>query len=496
MKTDNLLRKLAALLMTFLFLTVLSIPILGQNNDNSLPQTGNVGVGTTTPSCKLQVAGASEFDSTAIFKDSVKIESDLMIKENVHLFGNFYYELFSATIGKYRLLHIDDNGKVDVAPNLYTSPNYALEIDGNLLVNGNLDYNVLRANRLAPIDSILALGDSTVFFNANYNRFYADLNGVFKGIGIGENTIARGNNSTAIGNQSIVDQYADDAHVMGKFVRAEGTADNSYTFGSGVNYGIPLSNPYANSFYVGFENEIAFVSRKTNNGDIRFGIGTADPITKLHVDGNVAMGKLGLNFRMGCDSTNGVIDLFSPNRLDNILISYYDPHDVHIGNPAPQGKANLKVNGKVGINTDTPLSMQDHILEIGSAGSQKAIVIRNTLDNGTENFAITGTGTVYIREMYAKTGTFPDYVFEDDYSLFSLSELELYINEHGHLPGIPTQAEVRANEDRFNVGQVVIKQLEKIEELTLYTIEQDKQIKELQGQLEQLQNIVGQLNNK
>ena len=82
-------------------------------------------------------------------------------------------------------------------------------------------------------------------------------------------------------------------------------------------------------------------------------------------------------------------------------------------------------------------------------------------------------------------GSFPDYVFKPEYKLRSLSELESYINTNGHLPNIPKAEEVEANGQ--NLGEIQKKLLEKIEELTLYTINQQKTIETLLQRIEKLE---------
>lgn len=76
-----------------------------------------------------------------------------------------------------------------------------------------------------------------------------------------------------------------------------------------------------------------------------------------------------------------------------------------------------------------------------------------------------------------------DYVFNKDYKLNSLEEVEKHIHEKGHLPNIPSADEVVRN--GINLGEMDAKLLEKIEELTLYSIEQNKQLKFQEGQLKQ-----------
>lgn len=73
----------------------------------------------------------------------------------------------------------------------------------------------------------------------------------------------------------------------------------------------------------------------------------------------------------------------------------------------------------------------------------------------------------------------PDYVFSDDYKLRDLTSLQIYINKNKHLPGIPTEAEVA--KDGIDVGEINVKLLEKIEELSLYVIQMEERIRKLEG---------------
>lgn len=75
-----------------------------------------------------------------------------------------------------------------------------------------------------------------------------------------------------------------------------------------------------------------------------------------------------------------------------------------------------------------------------------------------------------------------DYVFEKDYNLRPLAEVEAYVAENKHLPEVPRAKEFK--EKGYKVGDMDDLLLRKIEELTLYIIEQQKQIDELQQQLQ------------
>jgi hypothetical protein len=66
----------------------------------------------------------------------------------------------------------------------------------------------------------------------------------------------------------------------------------------------------------------------------------------------------------------------------------------------------------------------------------------------------------------------PDYVFEKDYDLLSLSELETYITQNKHLPEVPSAKEMEA--EGLNLKEMNLLLLKKVEELTLHLIEMKK----------------------
>ena len=78
----------------------------------------------------------------------------------------------------------------------------------------------------------------------------------------------------------------------------------------------------------------------------------------------------------------------------------------------------------------------------------------------------------------------PDYVFEKSYKRLSLSELECYVSTEKHLPEMPSAQAVL--KDGIDLGDMNVKLLKKIEELTLYLIEQNKQIEILKDKVNKL----------
>ena len=92
-------------------------------------------------------------------------------------------------------------------------------------------------------------------------------------------------------------------------------------------------------------------------------------------------------------------------------------------------------------------------------------------------------GTIRAKEVKIEIdANWPDFVFKKDYKLPTLEEVETHINEKGTLPGVPSEQEVR--DSGMNVGEVNALLLQKIEELTLYVIKQQKEIDRLKLQNE------------
>ena len=98
-------------------------------------------------------------------------------------------------------------------------------------------------------------------------------------------------------------------------------------------------------------------------------------------------------------------------------------------------------------------------------------------------------GTISTKEVIVTLTGWSDFVFDTDYKLLSLHELEQFIKENKHLPEIPSAKEVEEN--GIHLGEMQAKFLQKIEELTLHAIEQQKLIEELQKRLSELENKKG-----
>jgi len=97
-------------------------------------------------------------------------------------------------------------------------------------------------------------------------------------------------------------------------------------------------------------------------------------------------------------------------------------------------------------------------------------------------------GELTAKQVTVTLDAFPDYVFSPSHKLKSLPEIEAYIREHGTLPGMPSESEVKA--EGVDLGKLNVKLLEKIEEMTLHLINLEKKNKTLEKKVSILENRV------
>lgn len=205
------------------------------------------------------------------------------------------------------------------------------------------------------------------------------------------------------------------------------------------------------------------VTSTTNN----VGIGTATPDAPLDINGISLMA-----------GGNANLDtVINPNRSLSFLEN--------------SGKLLIGWNRTGGAGEIDLISNQ-------GGGDIGGIAFYNHLNNGTEKqlMWLTGDGALMIGSSRGNTGNnklavgggviaesvtvklqsnWPDFVFKNNYQLPSLRDVKTYIAQYRHLPEIPSQADVA--KDGINIGEMDNMLLKKVEELTLYLIEKDEEIK-------------------
>ncbi len=217
----------------------------------------------------------------------------------------------------------------------------------------------------------------------------------------------------------------------------------------------------------------------SNNGNV--GIGTMNPTTKLDVIGNVKLsGVIEMpSFKV---NNNGALKLRNSQELhyNRALFSKY-VYTPHIGVTTDELVINYMGDYNSGVKVEGSRFSVENDLYVTSGNVR--IGVGNTLS--TTGYKLAVKGKVLAEELRISfISLWPDYVFGDNYDLKPLVELEKEIQELGHLPNIPSAKEVEEN--GFDVGVMQTKLLEKVEELTLYSIQQQKEIEELKKLVKEL----------
>jgi hypothetical protein len=109
--------------------------------------------------------------------------------------------------------------------------------------------------------------------------------------------------------------------------------------------------------------------------------------------------------------------------------------------------------------------------------------------NNAQGYKLAVNGTAIFTKVKIKpVGSWPDYVFHKDFQLPPLPDLESYIREHHHLPGIASEREVKST--GIDVSEHEAALLRKVEELTLYLIEQNKKLETQQKEIDAIKALM------
>jgi len=277
---------------------------------------------------------------------------------------------------------------------------------------------------------------------------------------VGMSNITQGANSMAIGMANKTIGAA--SFALGKFVWANAT--NAFVIGSGTDNteSKALINNYSNTLMIGFNSRRSTIFVSSSNGGEttgKIGIGNViNPLAKIHLLADVNEDAGLILETQNKVAQKSFIQLYDNNH--KIEVSKSGMNIASLNDALTVDAQSIMMSGKVGINTNNKFT-------------------------GDYEYALAVNGGILTTEVYVKeVGEWHDNVFSNDYPLLPLCDLKKFINENKHLPELPSEAEVL--EKGFDVATMEGLLLKKIEELTLYTIE-------LQRQLQSQQEIITSL---
>ncbi|MCW3789220.1 hypothetical protein [Plebeiibacterium sediminum] len=222
------------------------------------------------------------------------------------------------------------------------------------------------------------------------------------------------------------------------------------------------------------------INVKNNN----VGIGTAAPSEMLDVNGNIKTNRLYIRAGDGIyskynndyilrDHNNGNVTV-NASGLD-LYLGFVNTHRIRIS------KSLYDKNGSYCILSADGFVYQSK----GGVNNYFAGNVGIGTANPTEKLSVNGTVLAKEVRVSAESNDWPDFVFCEDYRLKDLTDVEAYIKEHKHLPEIPSAKDME--ESGINLAEMNKLLLQKIEELTLYTIELEKRDREKVDQIDKIE---------
>lgn len=419
--------KIKALLLVKLVLIVM-IGVNAQSTANNFPASGNASLGTS----------------------------------NYLVNGRMHYQAYTVTNNIYNRGSIANNLYWDNANNVWTTSN-----------STNSDFGMVRFENggLISFFSGSSTGSSQTFSNDDieaYRRLTIKNNGY---IGIGTNepksyldigTASNNVLSSILSRLPEGNTVGNGTYLGIRAINTQPINSNSfsieYRFADNLNSSI---NFYRGSGYTG-----GFITFTTNNGteqmridpNGKVGIGTINPLDKLHVIGSISANTSSSSASNGVTISAGNGNVAGSTNVNRLRFGGSDANATYFTIQGPGNIDYLTINnGNVGVSTT---------------------------DTKGYKFAVNGSA-IFTKAVVKSYSNWPDYVFNEDYSLTKLDSLENFLKIHKHLPDIPSATEVAQNGIDIGANQGVL--LQKIEELTLYIINQNKEIELLKSEMKELQ---------
>jgi len=411
---------------------------------------GNVGIGTLTPSTKLDVAGQIKISGGSPGVGKV-LTSDAS--------GVGTWSLPAATTDDWNATgaNITNNNSGNVGIGI--APTYKLDVNGRMRLRDNGTTNTAgiwfdkSSNSVETFlgmrnDSILGVFGTTPYNNWMFNF---DTRNAFMGIGF-----------TTPKYPLCFEDYTGDKI---SFYGGNNTSSSNH-------YGMGVQGSLLQMFVPSASEDIAFGTGRSTNF-----------FERMRIKGN---GKVGINTNpvdhtlsiktVGFDTKALQLEtaLNLGNAIENTMTfktgTYYSAQIKAIGTATNAARLGFFTYAST---SSSALVERMSIMDGGD------VLIGTTNETAGLGYKLRVNGKVICTELRVQTnGAWPDYVFHDEYKLMPLHDLKKYILTENHLPNIPSASEINA-QGGFDTGDMQSRLIEKVEELTLYILDLQNQVNEL-----------------
>lgn len=453
----------------------------GFNNHLVINSSGNVGIGTSNPSFQLHLKDPSGGAALGLERGGKWWRFDVAY--------NAASKLFIGHTDQSSMVTLTDQGLMGIGT---TSPSSVLHVNSASSLPSSSAGMASSGLMVSGIDGNLDLlsydDNSTVSNNISFGRYNQSTGALIHKFGI--TSYANTGNTGSNSGDRISFSYGTNSNIWSN--------TSLMVIEAGGNVGIGTSSP-STTLHINDTSPNSALLRLDNNG-------TRETLISNYSDGTYD--NAGLQFKKF--SAVGQFK-FSNNNGD--LMTILSSGNVGIGTTNPQIKLHVKTanaNSEVlrldgGTRTTSIIDYSDGTYDNAGLQFKKNSAVgqfkfsnnngdlMTILSSGNVGIGTTTTGShklavegsIGAREVKVEASGWSDFVFETDYRLKSLEEVEDHIAEHGHLPDVPSEKEV--TENGINLGEMDATLLQKIEELTLYVIEQNKELKELKKKNEELE---------
>lgn len=343
--------------------------------------------------------------------------------------------------------------EVSVAPNSLVTTECTWVGIGNAGIRGYPDAPLNISNNTSTVQlSVTSPGTLTDNFTVDTNgNIYAAGN---VGIGIGVTSVPLEVNTTgSAGEGAAFLNGSSGVFITTKmqswdFSHLSQTNDNGIFWSDNYNYG--TSNIHSGLVIAPWSGSSAGI-RIDSAGDM--GIGATKPIARIDIEG-------------------------AAGSMPGLIIG---SGNTGIGTSTPNAQLTISVPASPGEKPFTITNATGNLFAIDSIGNM-------LIQTNYHTYPLNVGGTIWCNEIkVCLSGC--DFVFDKNYKLMPIDDLEKYVELNHHLPGIASAGEMESS-DGVALGKMNSQLLQKVEELTLYILQQQKQIKELEDRLDLLRKEV------